>query len=308
MSILIAGAGATGGYLGAHLARAGRDVRFLVRPGRAAQLARDGLVLRTAEGTESLPVTAFTASGLPPGPADVILITVKGQTLPEIIPELAPAAGPETALIPVLNGTRHLAILNDAFGKDRVLGGSALLATQLNQAGEIVVLNQGADLLIGAQGPDATSLAQKAAGLLTGVGFSVRLSERIIDEMWSKWAFIATAGAVTCLLGGTVGEIVAAGGTPTAQAVVAEVAAVVSAAGHPVDEQTRASLISAFTTPGSPFAPSMYRDLEQGRPVEADQVLGDLADHGRARHLATPLLDAATVRLRAHNARLDPSQ
>lgn len=308
MNILIVGAGATGGYLGAHFARAGRDVRFLVRPGRAAQLAREGLVLRTTERTESVPVTTFTSADLPPEPADVVLVTVKGQALPDVISDLAPAVGPDTAVIPVLNGIRHLAALNDALGTGRVLGGCALLAAQLNAAGEIVVLNKGADLLIGAQTPDATPLARKAADHLAGAGFSVRLSEGIIDEMRSKWAFIATAGAVTCLLGGTGGQIVAADGAPTAETIVAEISTVVAAAGRPIDEQTRAGLVSTFTAPGSPFAPSMYRDLEQSRPVEVDEILGDLTDHARAHHLSTPLLDAPTVRLRVHNTRLEPAK
>lgn len=86
MSILTVGAGATGGYLGASLVRAGRDVRFLVRPGRAAQLARDGLVLRTTEATESVPVSTYTAADLPPEPADVVLVTVKAQALPAVVP------------------------------------------------------------------------------------------------------------------------------------------------------------------------------------------------------------------------------
>jgi 2-dehydropantoate 2-reductase len=312
VSILIVGAGATGGYFGARLAAAGRDVTFLVRPGRAARLRERGLRVTGPGGTTEVAephlVTADELAGTagPAGTADVVLVTVKAAGLDAVAGELGPAVGPATAIVPVLNGMRHLRLLNAAFGSARVLGGVALISAQLDGNGDISLLNEAVSLRFGAQDGQRTPVVERAGELLSGAGFPVEVSGGIVAEMWSKWAFIAAAGAVTCLLRGTVGEIVAAdGGEQAARAIVAETQAVARAAGYPVPDPWVRQTTGMLTAPGSPFTSSMYRDLRQGRPVEVEPILGDLIAAGREHGVPTPLLDAATVALRVYQAGLD---
>ncbi|MGH3260963.1 MAG: 2-dehydropantoate 2-reductase, partial [Trebonia sp.] len=211
MDILVVGAGATGGYFGGRLAQAGRDVTFLVREHRAAALGKRGLRIVGPGGSETIEAALVTA--VPPGAvADVILVTVKADGLGAVIPHVRTAVGTDTAIITVQNGMRHLGILNEAFGRPAVLGGVAVLSTQLDPSGDIRQLNDWASLTFGAQNGQRTAAVERASDLLSGAGFQVAVSDNIVAAMWHKWAFIASAGGLNCLLRGSVGEIVAVHG------------------------------------------------------------------------------------------------
>jgi 2-dehydropantoate 2-reductase len=313
MKIVIVGAGATGGYFGAKLAQADRDVEFLVREKRAAALRERGLRVVSPGGASIVQIQpeVVTAAELAAAAAagraiqaDTVLLTVKAAGLGAAIDEVRPAVGPDTTIVPVLNGMRHLDMLNAAFGGTRVLGGVAVLATQLDGHGDVVAYNDAASLTIGAQDGQRTDAVERTWQLLDGAGFQIAVSDDILAAMWAKWAFIASAGAATCLLGGTAGEITAAGGAPVAQAIVAEAYQVAAAAGYPVPDADEDRTGAMLTEAGSPLASSMYRDLRQNRPVEVDTILADLAARGRAHGVSTPLLDAAVTALRIHNDRL----
>jgi 2-dehydropantoate 2-reductase len=312
MKIIIVGAGATGGYFGAKLAQAGRDVEFLVREKRAAALRERGLRVVSPSGADIVQlqpevVTAAELAAATAGravQADTVLLTVKAAGLGAAIEEVRPVVGPGTTIVPVLNGMRHLDVLNAAFGGTRVLGGVAVLATQLDGHGDVVAYNDAASLTIGAQDGQQTDAVKRTSQLLDGAGFQVAVSDNILAAMWAKWAFIASVGAATCLLGGTAGEITEAGGAPVARAIVAEAYQVAAAAGYPVPDADAERTGAMLTEAGSPFASSMYRDLRQGRPVEVDTILADLAARGRTHGVSTPLLDAAVTALRIHNDRL----
>ncbi|WP_260987176.1 2-dehydropantoate 2-reductase N-terminal domain-containing protein [Kocuria rosea] len=122
MRILIAGAGATGGYFGARLIQAGRNVTFLVRPRLAEQL-RDGLRLNGPGGKETVPVATVTTKDLK-GTYDLVVVAVKAGALPTVIDQIAPALGEETMILPFLNGMAHLTALTNRFRAAQVLGGS----------------------------------------------------------------------------------------------------------------------------------------------------------------------------------------
>ncbi|MEV6650831.1 2-dehydropantoate 2-reductase N-terminal domain-containing protein [Streptomyces sp. NPDC051219] len=131
MKILVTGAGATGGFFGARLARAGRDVTFLVRPHRAAVLRRRGLRI-TGLGAEEVIVPQLVTATELAGPYDVVLLSVKATALEQAMEDVAPAIGPRTAIVPVLNGLAHLDELNARFGGRAVMGGVAKVVTTLN--------------------------------------------------------------------------------------------------------------------------------------------------------------------------------
>jgi 2-dehydropantoate 2-reductase len=312
MTILVIGAGATGGYFGARLALAGRDVQFLVRPGRAEQLRQRGLRITgpgtgSAAGSEPAELARphLVSAGELSQPADLILLSVKATALEHAIADFAPAVGPQTLIVPFLNGMAHLEVLNRRFGQAAVLGGVVVIATTLTDEGDIVLLVPGASLTIGAQdGSDGPRL-QAAAEQLSGAGFDVSLSDEIIARMWQKWAFIATVGALTSLMRGTVGEIVAVpGGRGLGPAMLAEASAVATAAGYPVPEEALASTRTMVTQEGSPVTASLSRDVADGRPAEVEQILGDLTRRAADLGVRTPLLDLATMQLRVYNNRL----
>jgi len=303
MRILVVGAGATGGYFGARLAEAGRDVTFLVRPKRAELLRERGLRIIGLGRETVLTPNLVTAPELT-GHYDIVLLSVKATTLPQAIDDTAAAVGPRTAVIPFLNGLAHMDALNKAYGSDVVLGGVVRVITTVNDEGDIRQLAPLADMTIGEQDGGTSGRVELLETVLSGAGFDFAVSPGIRTAMWHKWVFISTLGALNTLVRGTVGEAVAVpGGDRLGPSLAAEAAAVAEAAGHPVPRATL-DTITAFTTrPGSTDTASLYRDLAAGQPTEAEQILGDLTARARAFGVPTPLLDLATLSLRVHENR-----
>src|SRR5580692_5743911 len=288
MTILVVGAGATGGYFGARLAQAGRDVTFLVRPRRAGQLRERGLRIvgpGAAAGAGQMLRPNLVMAGELTEPADVVLLSVKATALDQAVADFAPAVGPRTVVVPFLNGMAHLAVLSKRFGESAVLGGVIIIAAQLNDEGDIVVQpSPPASLTIGTQDGTRTTRLQAVYDQLSGAGFDVSISDEIIARMWQKWVFIATIGALTCLMRGTVGDIVAVpDGRDLGPAILAEATSVSAAAGYPVPEAVTASTTRSITQDGSAVTSSMSRDVAVGRPAEAEAILADLAPRDSAR-------------------------
>ncbi len=304
MRILIVGVGAVGGYFGGRLTQAGRDVTFLVRPSRAKQLGRDGLRIISPHGDAVLTPKLVSAEEIDT-PYDLVLLSVKAYALEAAMNDFAAAVGPETMILPVLNGMRHVDLLTKRFGEYAVIGGVCQVASEIDDAGRIVQLADFQQLVYGERNGDTTPRLQTLDAALQGAGFDARLSTDIMQEMWEKWVQFASLGAITCLMRGAIGEIVAApGGADLSLKVLDESAAVATACGHKPSEALLSRHADALTAPGSPLTSSMYRDLRKGAPVEADHILGDFIERGDAHGVATPLLKTAFINLRVYQGGL----
>jgi 2-dehydropantoate 2-reductase len=304
MRMLVVGAGSTGGFFGGRLAQAGRDVTFLVRSGRAAQLRERGLEILSPHGNATVRPRLATAEELR-GPFDAVLLTVKAFALDGALEDMAPAVGADTMILPVLNGMRHLDMLAARFGRQAVLGGAAKIAATIDPEGRIVQLAGFHDLAYGELDGTRSARIAELDRFMQDAGFDARLSPDIMQEMWDKWALLATLGGVTCLMRGNIGEIGAAAGGPEFMSrFLEEVIAVINAVGTRVSDATIAQAKGALATKGSPLTSSMYRDLEQNLPVEADQIIGDLVARAHAAGVAAPLVAAAQTHLGVYQARL----
>ena len=131
MRILIVGAGSTGGFFGAKLAKAGRDVIFLVRPQRLIHLEQNGLSVRSTAGDIDIEPQLITAAQLH-STFDIVLVAVKAYALDSALNDMVPAVGPNTVIRPLLNGMRHMELLAEKFGKDRFLGCACKVATSVS--------------------------------------------------------------------------------------------------------------------------------------------------------------------------------
>ncbi len=302
MRILVVGAGATGGYFGGRLAQAGRDVTFLVRAGRAETLRKEGLRLITPDGEFTLRPQLTLAEYIKQ-PYDVIILTVKAFALESALKDIAPAVGPDTLIMPILNGMKHLETLTARFGKSTVIGGMCKIAATLNTQGHIVQMSPFQELYYGELDGSATPRIQALDQQLSGAGFDAFLSTSIINDMWEKWLLLASLGAITCLMRGNIGQVASApGGEQFAHGIINEVLAIITSAGYRRNERYIAQTTALLTLPDSVQTSSMYRDLMQGYPVEAEQVLGDLVAIGRRVGLGSPLLNAAYTNLAIYQA------
>ncbi len=303
MRILVVGAGAIGGYFGGRLLEAGRDVTFLVRARRNAQLAKTGLGIRSRFGDVDMPAPPAIMAEALHDPYDLIVLSCKAYDLDTAIDSFAPAVGPNTAILPLLNGMGHMDVLAARFCKRAVLGGQCLISTTLDNDGRIVHLNDTHLLSFGEQDGSASPRAEAIASTLAGARFESRLSKAILQEMWEKWVFIAAAAGITCLMRANVGDIVAAGAPNLTAALLGECAAIAAAQGFAPGAASLDRSRTILTAPGSPLAASMLRDIERGVAIEADHVIGDLIRRGGTQARDYPLLPIAYAHLKAYEAR-----
>ena len=303
MRILVIGAGAIGGYFGGRLLQAGRDVTFLVRPRRAAQLAKTGLVIRSKLGDAELPNPPTITADALREPFDLILLSLKAYDLAAAVESFAAAVGPDTAILPLLNGMAHLDTLAQRFGGRAVLGGQCVVSLTLDSEGRILHLNDTHFLSFGETDGSLSPRAEAIAKTFSGANFESRLSEAILQEMWEKWSFIATAAAVTCLMRAPFGDIVAGGGVDYTTGLYDECCAIARASGFSPSEAATQRTRAMITAPGSLIAASMMRDIEHHAPIEGDHIVGDLLRRGGKESGDFPLLRIAYAHLCTYEAR-----
>src|SRR5436305_737868 len=277
MRILVVGAGAIGGYFGGRLLQAGRDVTFLVRPRRAGELASAGLVIKSPNGDVTLKNPPTIQADAIKDKFDVVLLSCKAFDLDDAINSFAVAVGPNTAIIPMLNGMKHLDTLDGKFGKERVLGGLCAIAATLNEKREVVQLQPMQSISYGERDGKLSDRVKAIDEAFKSVIDGATASQNIMQDMWEKWVFLSSLAASTSLMRASVGDILAApGGRDFLLGMLDETSAVAAASGYapggPFFERVKGNL----TTEGSPMTASMFRDVKAGLPVEADHVIGDL--------------------------------
>ena len=300
MRVLVIGAGALGGYFGACLVRANRDVTFLVRPRRAEQLARDGLRVISPNGDFTVPVRTVLAGDLHE-PFDLVLIGTKSYSLMEATDQFAPAVGPTTAILPILNGLAHLDTLSLRFGAERVLGGMVLLSATLDPDGRVIHFS-GSNLTFGEIAGGFGERVRALSALFAVSGLNAKASDAIMQEMWEKWTGLATGAGMTCMMRGCLADIVAApGGRDAILRLFDECRAIATASGF-APRPTYLEWATNFYPTASLFKTSMLRDIERGFPTEGEHILGDLAARARALGIATPTLDLAYIHVAAYEA------
>ena len=230
-----------------------------------------------------------------------MLLACKAYDLEGATNSFAAAVGPNTAILPLLNGMRHLDILDTRFGADHVLGGQCLISVTLDERGEIVHLNETHNLSFGERDGSRSARVEAIASVLSNANFQSRLSEAILEEMWEKWVFIATSAGITCLMRAAVGDIVAAGAADLAIRLLDECCTIATQQGFPPSSRFIELNRAVFTTAGSGLTASMLRDIERGAPIEANHIIGDLL--GRGDENSSPLVRIAYAHLKAYEAR-----
>jgi 2-dehydropantoate 2-reductase len=304
LKTLILGAGAIGGYIGGRLQESGADVTFLVRPARREALAKGGLVIKSPRGDVTQKVKTVL-KGSEGGPYDVVLLTNKAYDMDSAIAAITPAVGPDTTIVPLLNGMNHIDVLKAKFGAGCVAGGVARIGVALSPEGEIRHTSPFAAFSVGEleRRPARAALVEFAA-TIKKAGIDGGLHDNIAQDLWDKWVFLCTLAALCCLMRGTSGDILEA---EEGQAIVLETLEecrkVAAAAGYNPSESGLGFARQSLSQKGSLFAASMLHDLEKGSMVEADHVVGDMIQRAKKAGIATPNLRLAYAHLQVYLAR-----
>ncbi len=306
MKVLILGAGAVGGYFGGRLVQAGADLTFLVRPQRAQRLAQTGLVLKSPLGDAEIAVRTVLQEAVRPD-YDLAVLSCKAYDLDASIASIGPAMGPNTLILPLLNGMAQLARLEQAFGSARVLGGTCYIASTMDADGSILHLGKFQGITCGPRAGNhahAGALLQELAQAYARVSLECKVSADIEQDMWEKFVLLASLAAMTCLMRASVGEILAAAdGEALMREALSTCVATAAAAGHAPRAESLQRTEGMLFARGSAFTASMLRDIDGGGRVEADHIVGDMLRRARAAGADARLLAAAFCHLQAYEAR-----
>jgi 2-dehydropantoate 2-reductase len=297
MRLLIVGAGATGGYFGGRLAQAGRDVTFLARPARAEQLRSQGLQILSPHGDVTLAPKVVEAQALDAS-YDAIILAVKAYSLDAALKDIAPAMGPKTAILPLLNGMKHMDVIASAFGAEALLGSLCSIAVTVDEKGRIVHFSQFHNFVYGEMSGERSERIERLDAVMQNAVFNARLSLSIKQDLWNKWMMLATLAGATCLMRGNIGEIAAArGGREFVHCLFDEVVAVATAEGYAPTAAFLDDTRALLTAEGSVLTSSMHRDLQKNGPIEADEIIGDLLARASRAGVNTSLLATAYAHL-----------
>jgi 2-dehydropantoate 2-reductase len=318
MRICIFGAGAIGGYLGAKLAQAGAEVSLVARGPHLAAIRDRGLVL-VEEGATSTVAVRATDDAATLGPQDYVIVTLKAHSVPPVVPLILPLLGPDSTLVSGVNGLpwwyfhRHggpyeghrLASVDpgDAqwagFGPDRVLGCVVYPAAEVSEPG-VVRHIEGNRFSLGEPSGDISIRASALSRVLQTAGLKAPVRPRLRDEIWVKLWGNLSFNPISALTLATLDVLCADPGTrAVARAMMVEAQAIAERLGvtFPIDVDRRidgGAAVGAHRT-------SMLQDLEAGRPMEIEALVGSVQELGRLVGVATPAIDIvlALVRLRA---------
>lgn len=307
MKIVIVGAGATGGYLGARLARAGEPVTLVARGPHLAAMRAHGLRVRSEEG-EFVAHPACTDDLAVVGDADAVFLTVKAHSLPEIAPRLGPLLGPETAVVTAQNGIpwwyfaghggtlagTHLGsvdpggVIARSLEVRRIIGCVVWPASRLVAPGVIEHV-EGTRFTLGELDGARSDRCRALAEALKNAGLKAPISLRIRHEIWVKLLGNVAFNPISALTRATMIEIATLPETrAVARAIMEEANSVARALGEELEITVEQRLAGAESV--GAHKPSMLQDVESGRPMEIEALLGAVVELGGMVGLPLPHL------------------
>lgn len=301
MKILILGAGAIGAYYGTRLIDAGADVTFLVRPRRAEALATGGMIVRSELGNFDGPVRTVLEADVKPE-YDLILLACKTYDLDTAMQTIANAVGESTVILPFLNGMVAYDKLDARFGRRRIAGGIAYVATMMEPSGAVRHLGTSDVVIVGSRSSEQETCMTAFSGLMAQSPGMRRRSTNIEQELWDKWVMIASGAMTTTLMRASVGSIVQTSyGKDFMRQAMNECRAVADQAGHTMTPEAIAKMENMLLDPQSTWVASMMRDISQGAArLEHDDIVGDIIERSARYGLAAPLARIAYCHLQAY--------
>jgi len=323
--ICIVGAGAIGGFLAARLARAGNDVSVLAR-GKTLDAIRAHGIRLTSEGETFSAQVRASGQATDLGVQDIVILAVKAPGLPAVAAQLAPLLGPDTMVVPALNGipwwffqtatgklAGHQLRMADPEGKlAAAIPATSVVASVVFPSSSspepgVVVHAAGSRLVFGEPGGGDSARVQRLIAIMKHAGFAAETSNNIRMEVWLKVLGNACFNPVSLLTGSPTDRMIDDPGLYRLfTGMMLEVLALGTAIDVPVDIEPGPRL--ALTRKLGNIKTSMLQDVEAGRAVEVDGIIGTLVEIAAQLEFKAPLLETvyAIARMRAQVLGLYP--
>jgi 2-dehydropantoate 2-reductase len=288
--IAVVGVGGVGGYFGGRLAQAGADVIFIARGDNLAALREQGLRIESIIGDAFVAPVQATDDPAQAGPVDMVLVATKTWQLDEAIDLMRPLIGPETGVVPLLNGVEASDRLAAALGESHALNGICYIFVARVAPG--VVRHSGIHPLIifGERDNRRTARVEALRDWLERAGVRVTIPPDIDAEVWRKFVFGATTsglGAVTRAPMGLLRELPET--RPLFIQGMREIVAVAQACGVALGEEAVTAALAQLDALPYETTASMQRDIMAGRPSELEAQNGAVARLGAAAGVPAPL-------------------
>ncbi len=296
MKILILGAGAIGGFFGAHLMKSGANVSFLVREKRKDKLKKSGINILSYNSKFKVN-PKLLEKNLSSYHFDVIILTNKSYDLIEAIREIKPYVN-TTVIIPLLNGMAHYDILDKEFGKEKIFGGTAYISTAMNNYGSIQQVTSRASIKFGPRTQKYINIANDFYEICKETEFECDFSDHIELDLWRKYVLIGATAASTVLFQKTLGEISATTyGKSLITKIHEECRNIVLSKGYDIGIEAKNYNLKLITDKGSLLKASMLRDFESGKKTECEHILGYLIELAKRNNIQCDLIKAAHTRI-----------
>ncbi|KGX85135.1 ketopantoate reductase family protein [Pontibacillus litoralis] len=275
MKITIIGAGALGGYFGARLDQAGHHVQFYVRPRRAKQLEECGLTVYSPHGNYTIDLPHVVQHVKEIQKVDLVLLTVKGYHLTDVMPQLKWLVNKGAKVLPLLNGIEHIYTLQEELGKENVLGGLAFIIATLDDRGHVVHSSQEHNLYFGALHPSQEPLCTALSKVWKDSNMDALYRDNIRYDMWEKYMFITAFSGITTVGDFPIETVKKVPATLMAtKRVLEEMKMLANAYNIPITEETVQANMSKMLSFSDDATSSMHQDKRKGLMLEVDHLQG----------------------------------
>jgi 2-dehydropantoate 2-reductase len=289
MRFAVVGAGGVGGYFGGRLAQDGNEVSFVARGAHLDALRRHGLRVESIAGDFVVEPALATADPAEVGPVEAVIIAVKAWQLDDAAQAARPLVGPDTVVLPLLNGVEASERLAEVLGAGHVLGGLCRLSAEIAAPGIIRHTAIEPTLLLGEADNRRTPRVQALVAALSRAGVRAQVADDIDAALWEKFMLIATWSGIGSVTRAPVGVWRAVPGLRSmAEACLREVLAVARAGNVRLGPDRVAATMAAFDAVPPQGMASMQRDILAGRPSELEAQNGAVVRLGAAARVSTP--------------------
>jgi len=285
------GTGGMGGYIGGRLAHAGREVVFIARGEHLSAIKKRGLRIESPSGDFEIKPAHATDCPEEIGEVDLILFCVKAYDAIEAANFIKPMIGPNTAILPVLNGVDHIKWLIDLCGSEHVLGGVAVIIANIREPG--VIKHSGFNSLVfGELAGGVSNRCEKIQQILAVDEIEAKAVPDILGQMWWKFGSMCGVGGVFAVMRGDKERIFGFEETRSLiRQAITEVVRVAQAKGYPLSNSVPNDILSGISNAPPHYKPSILVDLDKGNRLEIEALNGALSRYGKEVGVPTPIND-----------------
>ena len=300
MKIAVMGAGGIGGCYGGLLAQAGNDVTLIARGAHLAAIKEKGLQLIQPEGDFTVAVAA-TDDPSQVGPVDLVIFSVKAHQNSKAVPLIEPLIGEDTTILTIQNGVESADELGQDYGAERVLPGSAYLLSNIISPGVIKQLSLVPRVAFGESNGDRSQRAVAIRDSFCEANIEAELSDDISKALWSKLLYNSPANGMASAARLSPRDLIEyPHGAAMFRSAIQEVANVGTAYGIPFGQDDVQGAMDLITARPMGARGSMQADLEAGRPLELEAIVGSVRRIGRKVNVPTPVFDMLYTLLLPH--------